>query len=70
MPACQTTNNYLLNLDLKEKIKKAEEAGIEVIGVGMLSDSPLNFYPSCTIIKNIDEISSKIYEALLKKIRN
>ena len=69
-PACSYADDTLLEKDLREKAYKAEKAGIEVIGIGILTDYPKKFYPTAVHIEKIEEMSSKIYEALLQKIKN
>lgn len=69
-PAARTSNSYLLIEDLKEKVKKGEKAGIEIIGIGMLTDAPKKFYTNHIQINELEEISTKIYQTLLNKLKN
>jgi len=70
MPANTTSDSYLLERHLKETVRKIEKTGIEVLGVGMLTSAPGQFYTSSVVINSIDKISENIYRALLEKLRN
>jgi len=70
MPAAGTCDSWLLEKHLKEVVKKAERAGIEIIGVGIETSAPRKFYPTTVTINDVSEISSEIYGSLLQKLKN
>ena len=45
---------------LKEVIKNAEGAGMEVVGIGITDDSVRKYYPKCVVIQNVDDLPSAI----------
>lgn len=68
-PGLELSDNRLLEQDLKEKIDQAEKDGIEVIGIGLLSNSVNKFYKNFIVIHEVDQISIKVYNALLKTLK-
>lgn len=68
LPNIPRGDDDLLEEDLKKNVKQIEEMGIEIIGIGILTDAPARFYPTCEIIKSVDEISIKVYNALMTKL--
>jgi len=68
-PGLDNSNRNILEKDLKENIVDAEKNGIEIIGIGLLSRGVENFYKNSIIIDNVNEISIKVYQALLKTLK-
>ena len=68
-PSLDNSNKNLLEKDLIENIAKAEKDGIEIIGIGLLSSSVENLYKNSIVINEIDQISIRVYEALLKTLK-
>jgi len=69
-PSIGISTGRQLSSHLESVVKKAEDSGIEVIGIGILSQYVENFYKTHTVIEKIEQISSKIYSVLLEKLRN
>ena len=69
-PACYMSDTELLNKDLTTQVKKMEQSGIEVIGIGILTDEPAQFYPQFTRIDTLEDVASKTYKALLQTLKN
>ena len=65
MPAIDG-DTYLLEKDLIENVQAAMSIGIEVLGVGILTDAPREYYPHFVEISSTDTISTALYGALLK----
>jgi len=70
MPACGYSDTELLEKDLIETVKKGERAGIEIIGIGIQTSAPKNFYTNYEIIYSTEEIAPKIYSSLMKRLKN
>ena len=68
-PGLELSDNRLLERDLKERVDQAEKDGIEVIGIGLLSDSVSKFYNNFIVIAHVSQISIKVYNALLKTLK-
>lgn len=68
-PSLERSDRFLLEKDLKENVIQAEKSSIEVIGIGLLSDSVKEFYKNFIVIDNINEISIKVYKALLETLK-
>lgn len=66
-PACYTSS-YSDDLDtpLVEKVQDIIKAGIEVIGIGMMSDSVTHFYPKNVVVRNMSELSGEVFNQLSK----
>jgi len=69
-PAGYVTDYNLLDKDLKENVEKIEKSGIEVVGIGLITSAPKKFYPNFVEVRNINQISIRVYEALAKKLMN
>ena len=64
MPAAQT-NNYRsagkeLNSHLHKVVKEATKQGIEVIGIGIMSDAVKTFYPKYMVLDDIAKLPSTV----------
>ena len=68
-PACSLSDTDLLNKDLKTQVIKIEQSGIEVIGVGILTNEPAKFYNDFVKISKLNEVASQTYKVLLQKLR-
>ena len=68
-PGLDNSSRHILEKDLIENVADAEKNDIEVIGIGLLSNSVEQFYKNSIVISKTDEISIKVYEALLKTLK-
>jgi cobalamin biosynthesis protein CobT len=70
MPACYSQNQQVLETDLKETVKKVENMGAEVYGIGIYTDAPSHFYRENSEIQMYGEqtIASAIFTCLKKKL--
>ncbi len=69
-PACVHSNDHILRNALVRKINEVEKAGIEVIGIGILEDHVKNLYKNYQVIEDEKQIYSKIYKAMLTRLKN
>lgn len=53
-----------LNDHLKEVVKESMRAGINVVGIGIQSDSVKSFYPKSVVINNVDELPKTVIQEL------
>lgn len=53
-----------LNDHLKEVVKESMRAGINVVGIGIHSDSVKEFYPKSVVIKDVDELPKTVIQEL------
>jgi len=70
LPNGSYTDCKLLGKDLKEKVSQIEKSGIEVVGIGLKTNAPRSFYPTCACIENINQISIEVYRVLAQKLMN
>ena len=70
MPACYSSSHPLLEADLKETVKKIEQMGAEVYGIGIFTDAPKHFYSEHSEITRYADksIASAIFECLKRKL--
>lgn len=53
-----------LNEHLKEVVKESMRAGINVVGIGIQSDSVKTFYPKAVVINDVDELPKTVIQEL------
>lgn len=53
-----------LNDHLKEVVKESMRAGINVVGIGIQSDSVKSFYPKSVVINDVDELPKTVIQEL------
>lgn len=53
-----------LNEHLKEVVKESMRAGINVVGIGIQSDSVKDFYPKAVVINDVDELPKTVIQEL------
>ena len=53
-----------LNDHLKEVVKESMCAGINVVGIGIQSDSVKSFYPKSVVINDVDELPKTVIQEL------
>lgn len=70
-PNLQSANNDRMYSEIKYIVNLFDKSGIEVYGVGILTDSPMQFYPPgrCLIIWDDKSIATSIYKLLEEKLR-
>jgi len=68
MPQCVESNHHLLAKDLVEAVSEIENAGIEVIGFGILTDSVKRFYKKNVVVYNVMNLPKVVMESLKKEI--
>lgn len=72
MPSCGG-NSYILQSDLRTKLKQIEKFGIETVGIGIQTDAVKHFYKDYLVINNLKELTTtslkKLESILLKGIK-
>lgn len=53
-----------LNIHLQEVVKKTMKNGVDVIGIGIMSDSVRKFYPKAVVINEVDELPTTVIKEL------
>ena len=64
MPASLWEKRGKLNDHLKDAVKRVSDAGIEPIGVGIMSGSVRRFYPKNVVVHEISELSGELMTIL------
>ena len=73
MPAAYRCDFGMLNNDLRDAVKQLTKAGIEVFGVGILTDAVKHFYnesngSSHIVINKLDQLATEIYKAMRSRL--
>jgi len=70
-PNLQQGKHELLNNELRIAIETLESSGVEVYGIGIMTDVPRKFYKPnrCLVIMNDGQIAESIYKLLDRKLR-
>jgi hypothetical protein len=70
-PATGDGHPAILRTDLRARIESISQAGIELIGVGILDDAVESFYPHNIVVRKLDELPATAFgvlsELLLKR---
>ena len=67
MPASEPEDNAVLAKHLKASIKRVEDSGITVFGIGVGSDAVKSFYDNSVVVHDVSNLLSTFYD-LLKKV--
>ena len=67
-PAASTASSKIMGDQLRLNVKKIAKAGVEVVGIGIESDSVRRFYPDYIIVNSLKELPGKALQKLAKII--
>lgn len=56
--------NEIIQKDLKDQVNNITRAGIQVIGLGIMSRYVADYYPIHTIINNLNDLPKEVFKAL------
>jgi len=56
--------NTIIERDLKIQVGRIEQAGINVMGLGIKSDAVKSYYPNNAVINNLDDLPKAVFNAL------
>jgi cobalamin biosynthesis protein CobT len=65
-PACSNSDFSVLNQHLKETVMGARKYGVEVFGLGIVSNAVSYFYPDFEVIKAVEELPKAMFKMLRK----
>lgn len=68
MPACSSSDDRILNYQLKKNVQRIEAAGIEVVGIGMLTEAPKHFYKNHVVINRIEDFPIEVFKLLSRML--
>jgi cobaltochelatase CobT len=60
-PACDG-NGHMLHQHLKDVVKQLSKAGVEMLGLGLLTTCVEQYYPKFSIVNSVEEIPKKILD--------
>jgi cobalamin biosynthesis protein CobT len=58
----------LLREATKETVKRVTKAGIECVGVGIMSDSVTHYYPDWCVVHDVEELPKAMFRVLKQKL--
>lgn len=64
MPSCSHSKSAVLNSHLKSVVKSLEKGGIDVIGLGILTEAPRKFYERHIIVNELADLPEKVVAEL------
>ena len=59
-------NSSILHNHLKDTVKQLTEAGVEVFGLGILTDAVKAYYPNHAVVNDLNELAREIFKMLRK----
>lgn len=73
LPLAQSVEIEILKKNLKDTVKLITDAGIEVIGIGAMTDSVVQFYNEKTgasnmVVSNIDKLATQVYKVMKERL--
>jgi cobaltochelatase CobT len=69
-PATGEGHPLILKTDLLARVKRCEQAGIDLIGIGVLEDAVETFYPNNVVVRNLEDLPATVFEALQNILLN
>jgi len=69
-PATGEGHPLILKTDLLARVKRCEQAGIDLIGIGVLEDAVETFYPNNVVVRNLEDLPATVFEALQNTLLN
>jgi len=69
-PATGEGHPLILKTDLLARIKRCEQAGIDLIGIGVLEDAVETFYPNNVVVRDLEDLPSTVFAALQNTLLN
>lgn len=67
-PAANGGDANLLRQATKDTVKRVMKAGIECIGVGIMSDAVTNYYPDWCVVNDAEELPKAMFRVLKQKL--
>jgi len=68
-PCCCGTDTALDGRNITRVVRRAFDAGIEVLGIGILSDAPAHYYPVHDRVDNLRDLSKKVVKTIDQLLR-
>jgi cobalamin biosynthesis protein CobT len=63
-PATGDGNPLVLRSDLRERVAAIRKRGIELVGVGVLTDAVEAFYPHNVVVSRLAELPATVFSVL------